>query len=91
MAQHIEIHIDRIVLDGYDPIHAPAIREAIRESLALLVAQSGLPGHFVQNTHIRQVQGGPMEAAGNHSVHQIGAGIARSVYQGIHNLSLKQR
>lgn len=91
MPQQVEIFIDRVVLEGFDPLHARSIGEAIKEHLALLVSREGLPDTFAGSAHFHEIQGGPFRAAREANPQQAGAGIAQSIYQGFRNASSEQQ
>jgi hypothetical protein len=80
-SKHIDIDIDRLVLQGIDPRHRTRIAESVRRELAQLVARHGVPPHW---THAEAgAQSIPrIEVDPGHSPARIGASVARAVYQG---------
>lgn len=78
----IELHIDRLVLDGVGvpPRSAASVREAVETELRGLVLAS--PAHSWQaSRRSRRVSGPPVQQGG-----QLGATVARSVYTAVHRV-----
>jgi hypothetical protein len=76
----IELHIERVVLDGVARGHVPAVREALTTELGRLVAAA--PARSWQRSRrARRVTAAPVPPAAGPV--RLGAGIAASVYGGL--------
>jgi hypothetical protein len=76
----IELHIERVVLDGVAPRHVPAVREALLADLGRLVAAAPVRS-WQRSRHARRIAAPPAPSAGGPI--RLGAGIAASVYGGL--------
>jgi hypothetical protein len=80
----IDLHIDRLVLDGIDLDHAqrPLLQAAVEAELGRLLAEGGL-GALAAGGAVPSVKAGGFEMSGEGSPAQLGKQIAGSVYGGI--------
>lgn len=77
----IEIQIDHLVLLGIEPRDRDRIAEIVRRELAELIADGGLPPHWMSEGGT--VQGIPrIEVSPGQSPARIGASVARAIYRG---------
>jgi hypothetical protein len=77
----IELHIERVVLDGVgEPHQAAAIREALHAELTRLVAASA-PSTWDDSRSVRRLSGPDVPAWPSPTA--LGAGIAHSVHSGV--------
>jgi hypothetical protein len=76
----IELHIDRVVLDGIAPRHAGSVREALTAELGRLLA-SAPAGSWQHDRHTRRLATPPVAPSADPV--RFGRGIAASVYGGI--------
>lgn len=81
---NINLHIERLVLDGLDLPHhqRPLLQAAVEAELGRLLAQGGLP--MQQGMQLCSVRAGDVPvAAGNVEPLGLGAQIAGAVYGGL--------
>jgi hypothetical protein len=76
----IELHIERVVLDGVDRRHAAAVREALTSELGRLVAAAPA-GSWQRSRLVRRIGAPPVTPVGDPV--GLGKGIAASVYGGL--------
>lgn len=79
----IDLHIDRLVLDGIDLDHAqrPHLQAAVEAELGRLLAEGGL-GALAAGGAVPSVKAGGFEISGEGPA-QLGKQIAGAVYGGI--------
>lgn len=77
----IEIHIDRIILDGIAGADPDQVRADVSAQLAVLIQDQGLPAQYARPGEHGRINVAP--AAGHQHTTAIGAQIALSVYQGL--------
>jgi hypothetical protein len=83
MGMNLEIHIEELVLHGFDPRDKKGIGEAVERELARLFQEQGVPGAFQRERNVDRINAGSF-AVGPRSVSKaVGAGVARSVYGGL--------
>jgi hypothetical protein len=82
---NIQLHIDRLILDGIDldPAQRPALQAAVEAELGRLLAEGGVGADLAGGGAVPSVKAGGFEMGGEGNPHQLGAQIARSVYGGI--------
>lgn len=86
----IELHIDRVILDGVGvlPHHADAVREAVEVELARLLVASPARS-WQQSRHRRRVSAPEVQQRGaaglGNGAAGLGNGIALSVYGAVHH------
>ena len=82
---NINLHVDRLVLDGVDlPSHQiPAFQQAVETELARLLAKQGLGSGLVAGIAVRELPGGMVQSTGDQDPTTFGRQIARAVYRGI--------
>lgn len=82
---NINLHIDRLVLEGIDldPAQLPALQAAVEAELGRLLAEGGVGADFAGGGAVPSVRAGGFEMGGDRNPRQLGAQIARSVYGGI--------
>jgi len=81
-AVKVELHIERLVLEGVGPADRLAVGAALERELGRLISERGLPPRLAVTRELPAVDGGrlgsaPANAAGT------GRAIARSVYRGM--------
>jgi hypothetical protein len=79
MAQHIEIHIDKITLEGFDPADPRAIQRILREHLADILAREGLPLHTGGDVYVDRIRVADLTLPSPAQASDIGKGIARVI------------
>ena len=75
----IELHIERVVLDGVPRHQAALVREALTAELTRLLAAAPA-GSWRRSRAVRRVDAPPVAAA---DPDRLGRGIAASVYGGV--------
>jgi hypothetical protein len=80
----IDLHIDRLVLEGIELNHAqrPHLQAAVEAELGRLLAERGL-GALAAGGAAPSVKAGGFEMSGDGSPAQLGRQIAGAVYGGI--------
>lgn len=81
----INLHIDRLILDGIDLPHAqrPVLQAAVEAELGRLLAEGGVGTDLAGGGAVPSVKAGGFEMGGEGNPDQLGTQIARSVYGGI--------
>ncbi len=82
---NINLHIERLVLDGL-PItrsQGPLVQAAVEEELARLIAADGLHAGLLEGGARPYAAAHPIELASDMTPAHLGQHIARSVYGGI--------
>ena len=78
----VEIHIDRLILDGveFDSHDSNQLSAAVRLELASRIAADGLPSAWMRGGSIDELAAG--QIAPTRSAQALGASIASAVHQG---------
>lgn len=81
----INLHIDRLILDGIDLPHAqrPALQAAVEAELGRLLAEGGVGADLAGGGAVPSVRAAGFEMGADGNPDQLGTQIARSVYGGI--------
>lgn len=81
---NVNLHIERLILDGIDiePAHRPILQAALERELGRLIARGGVGPELVAGGAVPSVKGG-FELSGTGNPRQLGRQIARAVYGGI--------
>jgi hypothetical protein len=81
----IDLHIERLVLDGLpvDSAQGPAIRAAIQTELTQLLSTHGLSGELRSGVAVPQVRGGTLDLKASQKSANLGRGIAQAVFTGV--------
>ncbi|HEY9695885.1 MAG TPA: hypothetical protein V6D10_01245 [Trichocoleus sp.] len=82
---NINLHIDRLILDGLPIPHSqrPLLQAAVEAELTRLLTVNGLSHHLTNGIAIPQISTSDLQLTPNSSPAQIGQQIAQSVYGGI--------
>ncbi len=81
MNRTLTLHIEELVLDGFDPLDRPALAEAVRSELTRLVAEGGLPTSL--GAAAPSLDAGAFTAAPDAGAHTLGTDVARAIYGGM--------
>ena len=81
----IQVHIDRLILDGIAVPHAqrPHLQAAVEAELARLLADGGVAPHLATGRVVPQIPGDSIELSPHSNPAQLGHQIAHAVYRGI--------
>lgn len=82
---NINLHIERLVLDGILVSHAdqPRLQTAIETELVRLISDSGVNSEFQLNTTLPSIRAGDIQPAMNSNPNELGQQIAGALYGGI--------
>lgn len=80
---NIELHIEELVLHGFEPGDHYRIAQAVEAELTRLFAEQGVPPSLVQGGGIPHLDGGTFEAAPGSTAETIGARVAQTLYGGL--------
>lgn len=83
--QRIEINIEKLVLEGFEPGDRYLIGEAVEQELARLFAEQGIPSELERGGNVSHLDGAAIEIATGSKASNIGINIAKSVYGGLGN------
>lgn len=78
----IDLHIEELVLEGFNPGDRHAIGEAVQRELARLLAEKGVPPAMAGGGEIARVDGGQFEQGSGARPEEAGVQTARAVYGG---------
>lgn len=81
----LEIHIQRLVLDGIDisPGQEGPLQEALQTELSRMLAADGLAPRLLGGGALARVRGGDIQLTGDSDPAQLGGQVAQAVYGGI--------
>ncbi|MFL6196539.1 MAG: hypothetical protein ACJ75H_20325 [Thermoanaerobaculia bacterium] len=81
----VNLHIDRLVLEGIDLDHAqrPLLQAAVETELGRLLAQGGVGADFAGGGAVPSVRAEGFEIGADGGPARLGTQIAQSVYGGI--------
>jgi hypothetical protein len=82
---NIELHIDRLILDGISLSHAqrPLLQAAMEAELGRLLTEGGLGSEWRSGGAVPSVPATPIQLSPDGDPTQWGQQIAQSVYRGI--------
>ena len=79
----INLHIDRIVLDGFGQMDSGQLSLVIQKELHRLISDQGLHGSLNQSQSIKRVATEPISLTDSIRERSLGNKIAGSVYRGM--------
>lgn len=79
---NIELHIEELVLRGFDSGDRHRIGAAVEAELARLFAKGGVPPSLAQGGEIPHFDGGTFEVAPGSTAETVGARVAQTLYGG---------
>lgn len=84
-AKNINIHIDRIVLDGLSiSYHQESqFKAAVETELALLISTGGLSANLVTGWAVSQASVGDIQVTNENYTTSLGQQVAQAVYEGL--------
>lgn len=80
---NIELHIEKLVLDGFPAVDQHRIAAAVEKELSRLLGTGEIPEGLKRNDLMEKVDGGTLEIGPGNSAESTGIGIARSIYGGL--------
>ena len=85
MSVNVNLHIDRLILDGLDFDHSqrPLLQAAVEKELGRLLTAGGLSNEIANAGAIPRVAGNAIEVHQQHGPQDTGSRIAASVYGAI--------
>lgn len=81
--KNIELHIEELVLDGFEGNDRQGIGEAVERELSRLFTEQGVPPSLELGGGIEKLNGGEFKITSDSSAEVIGARAARAVYGGL--------
>ncbi len=81
--KNIELHIEELVLEGFEKADSNRIAEAIERELTHLFTEMGVSPSLAIDGEINRLDGGTVQVAPGIRPEAIGARVARVVYQGL--------
>ena len=81
--ENVDLHIEELVLHGFEPADHNRIGEAVQRELSRLFVEEGVPPSLARESGIDRVDGGAFEAQPGSGAEDIGALVARAVYGGL--------
>jgi len=85
MSKNIEIHIDRIVLDGFDHLNKTDLNAVMQEHLTTMISEQGLPNDLLKRAYHRKLNGGEMKLGHRPETGQVGIDIAGGIFNGMNS------
>lgn len=82
-AQHsVELHIEELVLHGFEPAHRYTIGEAVERELTRLFTERGAPIAATHDVEIAHLNSGAIEISAGSNAETIGMQLAKAIYGG---------
>ena len=79
----IAVHIDELILHGFDPTSRAVIAAAVERALTQLLAERGLPPMLCRDGAIAQLNGGSLTVGAGARPEAIGDQLAQAIYGGL--------
>lgn len=83
MKPSINLHIEVLVLDDFDPADRHRIGDAVERELARLLADQGAPPSLSRNHSVARLHGGTFEATPASKPEAAGGQIAQAIHGGL--------
>lgn len=80
--QLVELHVEEMMLDGFEPAQRYAFGEAFESELGRLFAERGVPAGLIQDIEIAHLNGGEINLAPGAPADDAGIRLARTIYGG---------
>ena len=81
--RNIELHIEELVLDGFQSQNKQHIASAVQQELHRLLSQGQLPQGLTRNNNIARLDGGTIQVEKHATSEITGHKIARKLYGGL--------
>lgn len=79
----IELHIEELVLEGFEQVDRHRIAEAVEQELTRLFTERGIPPSLAYGKEINRLDGGAFHIAPDSGPETIGTRVAQAVYRGL--------
>lgn len=76
----VELHIEELVLQGFEARHSDSIARAAERELARLLVEHGVPASLAGGVQIARLDGGGFEVVRGAKPEVIGAQVARAMW-----------
>ena len=87
MKPNIELHIDRLVMEGFSRNEAQLIGNVFQKELTRLISEGSLHSIYGDMGYSKRFNSPPIEMKMNNSSQKFGAQLASNIYSGIKNSS----
>ena len=81
-AQAIELHIEELVLHGFEPGQRLAIAKAVEHALGALFLERGVPPAWAAGAKVDRLDAGQFQVAPGAGPEAIGSHVAQALYAG---------
>ena len=81
-SQSIELHIQELVLHGFDNLDSYYVRAAVQQELARLFTEQGVPPSLTNGGQAGNQSGLTFDAAPGSGANEIGNQVAQALYRG---------
>ncbi len=82
-SEHIELHIESLVLHGFDGVNRVQLGIAVEQELSRLLTEQGIPPALQRGGRVAQLDGGSFPLSPDMTPEATGIQIARTVYRGL--------
>ena len=79
-AVDLELHIEELVLHGFEHVDRAQIGRAVEQELARLMAKEGAPRLLANSREIGQLDGGELDLTYGSTAAEVGNQVAEAVY-----------
>lgn len=79
----IVLHIDEILVNGFDHTDPQRVRQAVERELTQLITQKGLAESLTSDSEFSHINGGNIRIEQGHNSDTLGTRVAGNIYQGI--------
>jgi hypothetical protein len=81
--KNIELHIEELVLDGFEQVDKRRITEAVERELTHLFKERDIPATLASGGEIDRLDGGDFQVVPDSRPDTIGTKVAQAVYGGM--------
>ena len=79
----VELHVEELVLHGFEPGDRYRVGDAVERELARLLAEHGVPGPLERGGQIERLDAGTLHLPSGAGGRTIGVHVARVVFGGL--------
>lgn len=79
----INIHIDNLVIHGFDRIERDQVGSAVQKELSRLISEQGLPSALKKSQTIGNLNAGEFRTGKSSSPRNVGIQVAQKIYRGM--------